>query len=193
MPNVKLTPEVRKQVLAAVQAGTHPQTACTASGLGPQYMKHLRAEVRRGVNVDGRAFLDDIARAAALAETGDVLATKRAASVESLELSCPHCHKEFKGDPVHLANVIGAAESGQRIKASAAGVAMQRLERRFPQRWSQKVVHTVQEEHERLLDVCERILTPEVFEALLDEYFASDGGESETAEAPGEPPSDAQH
>jgi hypothetical protein len=76
-----------------------------------------------------------------------------------------------------------------RAKSLAAEVAIKKLERRHPKRWSQKVVHTIAEEHDRLLDVAQRVLAPDVFELLLEEYLA--GGESE-GEAPSGPSGQAE-
>ena len=190
MSNVKLTDGVRAQILALVKSGTHPNVACAASGLHEGYLRQLRFDARRGKREEERSLIDEIAQAQAQAESNDVVMTKRAASLEKLSVTCPSCSAPFQADPAAMASLIGAAESAQRIKASAASVAMQRLERRFPERWSQKVIHTVQEEHDRLLNVAQRVLSAEVFELLLEEYLAGDGGEgapggSEGGEASG--------
>lgn len=189
----KLTDKVKEQILGFIRSGLHPSVACTAVGLGPRYLTCLRQVSRDGSDESARVFLAAIETAIGLAEAEDVITTKRAAKVDPIELVCPHCSEPFKGDPVHLANVVGAAESAQRMKLGAAGMAMTRLERRFAQRWSQRVTHTVQEEHERLLDVCERILTPEVFELLCQEYFAEIGDAAEAPQSPREPSSPDIH
>jgi hypothetical protein len=192
MAIVKMNDALREQILGAIRAGVHPTEACTAAGLDRCYMYEARRLARNG-SATSLAFLEAVAQASALAEVDDVLTTKRAAKVETVALVCPECKAPFHGDPVQLANVLGAAETAQRVKASAAGIAMTRLERRFSQRWSQRVVHTVQEEHERLLNVAERILAPEVFELLLEEYISSNGGEDAPEDDQGPAPRAGVH
>lgn len=180
----KLTPEVQAQIVAAVRAGAHAGVAFTACGLSEALLRQIRYGVRHK-NAgweEHEEFLEQIAQAEGQCEVGGVIVTRAAEHLDKPVITCPECGEKYKADPMAITALVGMLESGQRMKASAADVAMKRLERRFPKRWSQKVIHTVQEEHERLLDVCQRVLAPEVFEALCEEYLASDGSESEAAD-----------
>lgn len=174
----------RTRVIARIKSGDHPRVALTAEGFGKTYYRRLQ-HAADGGDESAKAFCEEIETAEALAESNDVITTKRAATVEQVELTCPECDTKFRGDPVALAETLGAAEAGQRIKAMAHTAALQRLERRYPKRWSLKVTHTVEEEHTRLLDVAQRILAPEVFDRLLEAYIASESGAGETADGSG--------
>ena len=176
-----ITDEQKRQVLAAVSKGVHPQVACVAAGLSRSYYQQLRYRARHGEQ-SAQEFAAQIETAEAQGEVGDVEATDRALEpIDGHELTCPQCESKYMADPEVFAALAGKFESWQKAKSLAADIALKKLERRHPKRWSQKVIHTVQEEHQRLLDVCERVLAPEVFESLLEEYLADGSGEDEAA------------
>ena len=175
----KLTDETRARILAKIRHGVHPSVAFQSEGCSRQLLAWVRAQARAG-DQHQIEFVDAIQAAEAQCEADAVIATSRAASVQKVPVDCPHCGEAFTADMAALL-AINSAVSAQQAKALAAQHAMTRLERRFSKRWSQKVVHTVQEEHERLLDVCQRILAPEVFESLLESYLAEGDSESEAA------------
>lgn len=181
----RFSDEARVKVLEAVRAGVHPQVACVAAGMSQSFYKQVRYRARNG-DVEAQELVEAIETAEAKAEVTDVEATQRAVQpFADHEVVCPHCDEPFSADPEQLAAIVGKYESFQKAKGLAAEVAIKKLERRHPKRWSQKVIHTVQEEHERLLNVCQRVLEPEVFEALLEEYLSEGEGEGEASDSSG--------
>jgi hypothetical protein len=181
MPNPRVTDEQRRKILEAVGKGAHPQVACTAVGLSQSYFRVLRFRARNG-DLDAQTFCIAIETAAAQAELDNVDATNRAiAPFEEKTIVCPHCEAEYVADPEQLAVLAMRVTDMAKAKAQIADVALKVLERRHPVRWSQKII-PVQDQHERLLDVAERVLEREVFESLLEAFLAdADGGsESET-------------
>jgi len=149
--------------------------------MGRSYVSDLRYRKRNGDQTAAQ-FLAEIEAAESQGEIEDIEATTRATQpLDCKPIECPTCGEEYNPPPEALDAMVGRIEGMQKAKSSAAEVALKKLERRHPKRWSQKVIHTVQEEHERLLDVCQRVLAPEVFEALLEEYLADGSGEGETA------------
>lgn len=189
----KVTDEQKAKVLDAVGKGVHPQVACTAANLSTSYWTVLRSRAKAGDPV-AIEFHEAILAAQAQSECHDVEAAHRATlPVNDRPIICPQCDHEYSAEPEQLAALAMREFDAQRAKSAAADVALKKLERRFPQRWSQKVIHTVQEEHQRLLDVCERLLAPEVFNALCEEYLAGDSGESETRIGSSEPAEDRTH
>ena len=183
----RLSDEARAKILAAVRAGAHPQIACVAAGMCQSYYGRLRHRARAG-EPDAVQFVQDIAAAAAQGELADIEATNRATEpVDTKPITCPTCGEEFSARPDELAAMVAKLTDVAKAKTMAGEVALKKLERRHPKRWSQKVIHTVQEEHERLLDVCQRVLAPEIFESLLEEYLADGSGESEAAVGQGGP------
>lgn len=182
----RLSEEQREQVLKAVRIGVHPMVACTAAGLSKSYYGHLKYRARRG-DVEAIDFSEAIDAAAAQSETADVEATNRATQpIDDKPIECPECGAEYRATPEQLAALVARLTDVAKAKGMAAEIALKKLERRHPKRWSQKVIHTVQEEHERLLDVAQRVLEPEVFELLLEEYLAEGSGEGETSSGSGE-------
>lgn len=186
MSGPKVSDEQRKQVLDAVAIGVHPDVACTAAGLNNAYYRLLRSRAKRG-DAGAIEFYDAIQAASARAELADVEAVARATKpIENKPLQCPHCDAEYEVEPETLALWVAKLTDVAKAKGVAGELALKKLERRHPKRWSQKVIHTVQEEHERLLDVCQRVLAPEVFESLLEEYLSGEQCESETPAGQGE-------
>lgn len=181
MPGPSITEEARRQILEAVREGVHPSVACVAAGMGQGYYRDLRYRAKRG-DANARDLLEQIQAAEGKSEVEAVLATARATKpMNDAPIVCPHCDCEYTADAEQFAALAMRYEGMQKAKSSAAEVALKKLERRHPSRWSQKVIHTVQEEHERLLNVCQRVLAPEVFESLLEEYLAEGSGEGEAS------------
>lgn len=189
----RLNDEQREQVLHAVRIGVHPGVACTAAGLSKSYYGQLKYRARSG-DVEAIGFSEAIDAAAAQGETADVEATSRATQpINDKPIECPECGAEYRATPEQLAMDVARLTDVAKAKGIAAEVALKKLERRHPKRWSQKIVHTVQEEHERLLDVCQRVLAPETFELLLEEYLAEGSGESEASGSTSEPTGGGVH
>jgi len=182
---MKLSNEQRAKVLDAVGKGAHPHVACTAAGLNVDYFYVLRSRAKRG-NEEAQRFLDEINAAQARAELEAVEAAHRAVQpMDEVKIVCPHCNEQYVAELEHIAALAMRHEGIQKAKSAAAEVALKTLERRHPKRWSQKVVHTIAEEHDRLLDVvqrvAERLSQPEIFELVLEEYLAGGEGESEAS------------
>jgi len=186
MSGPKMTDAQRAEVLEAVQSGLHPQIACTAAGLGKTYFYDLRYRARKG-DSNAQQFFDEIESAAAQSERADVKAVARAtAPLNDQAIVCHECGAELQCDGEQLAAMVARLTDVAKAKGIAAEVAIKKLERRHPDRWSQKVVHTVEEQHKKLLDVCERELAPEDFERVLEAYVALGSGESEASGGQGE-------
>ena len=180
----RITAEQRTKILEAVGKGAHPQVACTAVGLSQSYFRVLRWRARNG-DEDAQTFVSEIETASAQAELDDVDATHRAtAPFEEREITCPSCSTPYYADAEQLAALSMRVTDLAKAKSQIAEVALKKLERRHPTRWSQKTI-PVQDQHERLLDVAERVLEREAFELLLKEFLADigDGGESATPSA----------
>lgn len=189
----RLNDEQREQVLHAVRIGVHPGVACTAAGLSKSYYGQLKYRARGG-DVEAIEFSEAIDTAAAQSETADVEATSRATQpLESKPLECPTCGEQLSFEADELAFMVAKLTDVAKARGVAGEIALKKLERRHPKRWSQKIVHTVQEEHERLLDVCQRVLAPETFELLLEEYLAEGSGESEASVSTSEPTGGGVH
>lgn len=185
MSGPKITAAQRDKILEAVGKGAHPQVACTAAGLSQSYFRVLRFRARGG-EAEAQAFVSAIEQAVAQAELNDIDATHRAtAPIETKTITCPHCDAEYTAEPDQLAALAMRVLDVAKAKSQAAEVALKKLERRHPHRWSQKVI-PVQDQHERLLDVAERILERQAFESLLEAFLADigGGGEGETPAAP---------
>lgn len=188
-----MTDEQRQQILDAVAIGVHPHIACTAAGLGAQYFTKLRYRVRNGDQV-AADFLTEIQAAAARSELADVKAISRATEpINDQPIVCHECGAELRAEAEQLALWVAKLTDVAKAKGMAADVAIKKLERRHPARWSQKIVHTVEEQHQELLDVCERVLAPEDLERVLEAYVAIRSGESETPAGQGEPTGGGVH
>lgn len=186
MSGAPITAEQRQKILEAVAKGVHPQVACSAVGLNRSYYKLLRHRARNG-DASAERFVEDIEAAEAQGEICDVEATTRAVQpLDDKPIECPECGAEYRATPEQLAAEVARLTDVAKAKGLAAEVALKKLERRHPKRWSQKIVHTVQEEHDRLLNVCQRVLAPEVFELLLEEYLAEGSSEGEAGGDQGE-------
>jgi hypothetical protein len=181
MSGPKVTEDAKRQILEAVGIGVHPPVACVAAGMGQSYYSDLRYRARHG-DENAREFLEQINAAEARSEIAAVSATTRATEpVDDSPITCPTCGEEFSARPDQLAAMVARLTDVAKAKGMAGEVALKKLERRHPKRWSQKVIHTVQEEHDRLLDVAQRVLAPETFELLLEEYLSEGSGEGEAA------------
>jgi hypothetical protein len=192
MPKWKLSDDARKQLLALIRGGMHPDRACQAVGIAPGAIRRWRMEAGAGKKKQ-QALVDEIDTAEAQCEANDVMMTRRAATLETVDTLCPQCGDKISLSAFTLLGLGDRVTAAHNVKSQAASVALQRLTLRFPKRWSQRVVHTVEEEHNRLLDVAERVLAPEVFKALLTAYIAAESGRDETGADRGEPGSGAVH
>lgn len=189
----RLSDEQRKEILDAVRDGTHPSVACVAAGLHQGFYRDQCYQARQG-REEAQQLVQEIATAAAQSERIDVACTARAVQpIDGKAIECPTCGEEYNPPPEQLMALASRIEGMQKAKSSAAEVALKKLERRHPKRWSQKIVLTVQEEHERILNVFQRLLTPEVFESCLEEYLAEGSGESETSGSTSEPTGGGVH
>jgi len=185
-----ITDDQRRKVLEAVGKGAHPQVACTAVGLSQSYFRVLRWRARNG-DPEAQSFSAAIEMAAACSELDKIDATNRAtAPFEEKTIVCPQCDAEYVADPEQLAVLAMRITDMAKAKSQVAEVALKFLERRHPARWSQKII-PVQDQHERLLDVAERVLEREVFESLLEAFLADADGGSE-GETPGSPGGQAE-
>lgn len=183
---LKLTDEARKQILSLCRAGLHPERAFVAAGLAASSLRRYRMYAKQGKR-DAIKFLDQLEMAVAQCEGSDVLASRRATVPDSIDTMCPQCGEQVKLDTFAVLALGRQVTAAQNVKASAAAIALQRLKLRFPRRWSERVVHTVEDEHQRLLDVAERVLAPEVFESLLEAYVAETSGDEPPEPDPVEP------
>lgn len=188
----RITDEQRQKILDAVGMGAHPQVACTAAGLGRKYFYDLRYRARRG-DTEAAELLAAIEQAEGGSEINAVAASHRATQpIEEAKINCPHCGETYVAEAEHLAALAMRVFDAQKAKSLAADVALKTLERRHPKRWSQKVVHTIAEEHDGLLDVAERVLAPEAFQLLLEAYLASRESTGEAGGAEGGPTSERE-
>lgn len=178
MSGAPATDEQREEVLRAVRIGVHPQVACTAAGLNQSYFKLLRYRAKSG-DQRAREFLEQILQAQAKGELADVECTTRATQpIDDVPIICPQCNTEYEEKFERLVAMVARYESAAKAKSLAADIALKKLERRHPARWSQKVIHTVQEEHQRLLNVIQRELPAAEFERILEAYLSEvEGGE----------------
>ena len=188
----KRTITVREKVLLLVRGGNKLAAALSTCGVTRQRLHEWRGLAANG-SKKYIEFFEAAQRAVDESEVNDVVVTARAASLDQTELTCTRCGTPVRITSDEMLAAAGALAAAQRVKASAAQVAFQRLALRNPAQWSPRVVHTVEEEHNRLLDVAQRILAPEVFRALLEAYLAQDDGEGEAAVAGGEPPTGGVH
>lgn len=175
--------ELRERILNLVRAGNHPLIAAQSVGVPRSTFWRWQAQARTGKRLYAQ-FMEELAQAEGEAEARDVLMTQRASTVDKVETACPSCGDKIQIDPLTMLNLGAHVERQQRLKSMAANHAMQRLSVRFPERWSPRVTHTIEQEHNRLLDVAQRVLEPEVFESLLTAYLASTSGEPETGGGP---------
>lgn len=188
----KLTDELLDKLEALLQAGVHPERAFVAVGLGESTWRWLKMRAREGSRKHEKivARLD---RAIAMCEAADVITTRRAAQVEQVDVVCPECGERVRLDPLQLLNMGNRLHTAQGVKAMAGSAAFQRLMLRFPKRWSARVVHQIEEEHEEFLACAERVLAPEDFDRLLDAYIALREGEAEEVEPEEKPPTGELH
>lgn len=191
----KLTPETLESVVAAVRAGAEPSVAFRAFGLSESYWKQQVFVVRhkRPGWETAQPVVDSVLQAQAQCEVNSIATTRAAERVDKVAVKCPDCGAKYEADPMHISGLLMNVEAGHRMKAAAAATALHRLERRFPKRWSQKVVHTIAEEHDRLLDVIQRLLAPEDVERILEAYLSGGEGEDEAPSAPGGSPEGGVH
>lgn len=176
-----MTSSQQANALRLIRAGMHVEQAFVAAGVHRATYYRIKAKARAGEAVASELFAK-VDRAIAECEADDVVTTHSASRLEQGRVKC-RCGRLVDVDLAQAEALVGRLSDAQRAKAAAAGVAIDRLQRRFPKRWSPRVLHEVAEEHGRLLDVAERVLEPEVFELLLAAYVEGDGG-GEASPAP---------
>lgn len=184
--------QVQERVLLLVRGGNMLSTALSACGVPRQRLHEWRAAARAGKRKYVE-FFEAVQRAMDEGEVNDVITTARAANLDATTVSCSKCGSPMRLNAAEMLSLAGEMATAQGVKVSAASVAFQRLALRNPTRWSPRVVHTIEEEHNGLLDVAQRVLAPEVFELLLEAYIASRSGEDEAPGSPGEPPAEPVH
>jgi hypothetical protein len=189
----KLTDEkLLKRLELLVQGGNKLSTAASSLGISRQTMLYWRGEAAKGK----RRYVEFFRRmevAADQGEVNDVLVTARAANPDAAHVLCPHCRHEFRITTDELLALAGELAAAQNVKASAAQVAFQRLALRNPKQWSPRVTVTVEEEHNRLLDVLQAKLAPEVFRLVVETYLAATRDEDEAAAPRREPGTGGLH
>jgi hypothetical protein len=183
---------VRDRVLLLVRGGNHLSTALGACGVTRQTLHDWRSRATAG-NKKYQEFFEAVQRAIDEGECNDVVTTARAANLDAVRVPCQRCGASLSVTSDQLVALAGDVVTGQSLKMSAASVAFQRLALRNPARWSPRVTLTVEDEHNRLFDVAQRVLAPEVFELLLDAYIASGSREGTQDGAPGQPPTERVH
>lgn len=184
--------DVSKRVLLLVRGGNRLSTALSACGIKRSTLHDWRTKAQAG-NRKYREFFEAAQRAADEGECNDVVTTARAANLDAVAVPCQRCGASLNVTSDQLLALAGDLVTGQGLKVSAAQIAFQRLALRNPKHWSPRVTVTVEEEHNRLLDVAQRVLAPEVFVVLLEAYVASGGGEDEASPGPSEPAPGAVH
>src|ERR1700712_2126825 len=98
---LKLDKDARAQILALCRSGMHPERAFAAAGLAPSTLRKWRLYAKAGKKT-AQAFLAELDQAIAQSEAADVLATRRAATVESQDVVCPSCHERVQLDPLSM-------------------------------------------------------------------------------------------
>lgn len=189
---LKLTDEKLEQVIALLRAGMHAERAFVALGLGESTYRWLRMRAREGSKKYG-AIVQRLEEAIAMSEAADVITTRRAATVDQADVPCESCGHVMKIDPMLLLASGRQLQLAHNIKTMAASAAFQRLQLRFPQRWSPRVTHTIEEQHSEFLECAQRVLAPEVFERLLEAYIALREGAGEAPGVEVEPPPGTVH
>lgn len=163
------------KILSLLRAGNHFVPAVLAAGASREALGKWHARAH-GTAPDLRyvRFFQLADQAIAECEARDVVTTAQAASIDGVKAQCQHCKGEVKVDIAQVYEQAGMLERAHRIRTAAAAIALQRLQLRFPKRWSKVVVHEIQikEEHDTYLNVAAEVLPPEWFEALCLAYVA---------------------
>ncbi len=166
-----LLEQVREQALDLVRAGLAPDRALLAAKVSRRTIADWRERAAAGV-AQYVQFFEDVAQAEAEGEARDVITTAKAAWPERSGQFCQKC-----GTPVQID--LGELDGTHRTLGNAAAIALDRLGRRFPRRWSQSMRVAVEEEHEQFLLLAKGVLAeagqPELFERLMDAYEAKYG------------------
>lgn len=181
--------QVQQRIVNLVKAGNHPAVAAVSVGVKRSTYYRWEQHGRLGRRPYAQ-FVDAIAQAQAEAEAREVVTVQRASTVERQPIVCPQCQHEWQADFMQMLAQAKMVESAQRLKQMCATNSMQLLSLRFPKRWSPRVTHTIEAEHNRLLDVAQRLLAPAVFEQLLEQYLAEQEDDGDDSDLPpiGAPP-----
>jgi hypothetical protein len=170
--------EAQPRILNLVRAGNHPAIAATSVGV-PRGTYYRWEQLGRDGRKPYAEFVKAVAQAQAESEAREVVTVQRASVVDKHPVTCPQCGTEYQADFLQMLASAGLTERAQRIKSACAQNSLSLLSLRFPKRWSPRVIHTIEDEHNRLLDVAQRLLAPEAFESLLEGYLAETDGEDE--------------
>lgn len=172
------------KIVQLVKAGNHPPIAAQSVGV-PRATYYRWEKWGREGKRHYREFVAALSQAQAESEAREVVTVQRASSVDKQPVVCQQCGHEWQADFMQMLNAAKLTESSQRLKMMCAQNSLQLLSLRFPKRWSPRVIHTIEEEHNKLLDIAQRLLEPELFERLLEAYLMSmDGGEEPLDEPP---------
>jgi hypothetical protein len=191
-PRHKQLEDKAKPILNLVKAGNHPAIAAVSAGVPRSTYYRWEKQGRAGEEPYAK-FIEAIAQAQAECEAREVVNFQRASTVDKHKIKCPECEHEWETDFLAMLTSAGMTERAQRIKTACAQNSASLLALRFPKRWAPRVTHTIEEEHERLLDCAERVLAPEVFEQLLEAYLAEGEGEPPPSGPAGEQGSESVH
>lgn len=174
--------ETQERILNLVRAGNHPAIAATSVGVPRATYYRWEQQGRQGLKPYAQFFLA-LQQAQAESEAREVVTVQRASSVDRQRVVCPRCQNTWEADFMAMLAQAKQVESAQRLKQMCASNSLQLLQLRFPKRWSPRVTHTIEHEHNRLLDVAQRILAPEVFKSLLENYLAETDSDGEAPES----------
>lgn len=162
---------VRDKILALVRANNFPERAALAVGVGRSTYYEWRKKASDGDPVYVK-FFEDIEQAQAEAECSDVVLTKQAVSPHKASVTCPNCSAPYEAEGKALLAMFGRVESAQRMKHADAGIAFERLARRFPRRWAPTQRTEVEHDQEEFLAVAREELPLDMYEKLLRAYLA---------------------
>jgi transposase-like protein len=191
------TPTLAHTILNLVESGNHLNVAARAAGVSKQLLYLWRGRAREGKEPYA-SFFEDVEGSIAKGEARDVVTTARAASVDTVKLTCETCGANMVASVPQVLEAIGNVEVAQKLKSSAASMALERLARRYPARWSPQVKHVVIEEQDRFIHAAEQwaerfgqkhgLSGQEVFLSLCDAFVESEGGAEDEGD-PSEGPS----
>lgn len=174
----KLLAASAAKIVNLVKAGNHPPIAAQSVGVSRATYFRWQRSARDGVQPFAE-FFAALSQAQAESEAREVVTVQRASQVDKQPVKCPECEHEWEADFLQMLTQARLTESAQRLKTAAAQNSLQLLQVRFPKRWSPRVIHTIEEEHSRLLDIAQSVLPKEQYEALLEAYLADEDGEVE--------------
>jgi hypothetical protein len=184
--------KVRDRILLLIKSGNRLPAAAGACGVTRQTLFDWRQRAAKG-HRKYAAFFEAVQRATDEGEVHDVVQTARAATVDESGVTCHRCGTGLRVPADQLLALAGNAVAAQNLKTSAASVAFQRLALRDPKHWAPRVQQTVDQEHNRLLDVAQRVLDAKTFRTLLEAYVAETDGDEPAGDGPSQRESGSVH